>query len=95
MELYDEIARAAYELYEKSGRQHGKDEEHWFEAERIVRARRAEEKGAAEPEAEQKQPALKKTAGKKAVNKKAETKPQKEFPAPLKPAKKPARKAVK
>lgn len=32
----DKIARVAYELYEKSGRIHGKDMEHWLEAEVIV-----------------------------------------------------------
>ena len=32
----DKIARVAYELYEKSGCIHGKDIEHWLEAEVIV-----------------------------------------------------------
>jgi hypothetical protein len=32
----DKIARVAYELYEKSGYVHGRDAEHWFEAEIIV-----------------------------------------------------------
>jgi len=32
----DKIARVAYELYEKSGYVHGRDVEHWLEAERIV-----------------------------------------------------------
>lgn len=40
MDLNDEIAKVAYELYERDGRQDGKDREHWLEAERIVRARR-------------------------------------------------------
>lgn len=34
--VQDKIARVAYELYEKSGRIHGKDIEHWLEAEVIV-----------------------------------------------------------
>lgn len=34
--VQDKIARVAYELYEKSGRVHGKDIEHWLEAEIIV-----------------------------------------------------------
>lgn len=34
--LYDEIAKVAYELYEQCGCIHGHDIEHWFEAERIV-----------------------------------------------------------
>ncbi|HXX81080.1 MAG TPA: DUF2934 domain-containing protein [Thermodesulfovibrionales bacterium] len=37
--LYDEIAKVAYELYEKSGSVHGRDEQHWLEAESIVLAR--------------------------------------------------------
>jgi Protein of unknown function (DUF2934) len=32
----DKIARVAYELYEKSGYVHGRDVEHWLEAELIV-----------------------------------------------------------
>ena len=34
--VQDKIARVAYELYEKSGRIHGRDTEHWLEAEVIV-----------------------------------------------------------
>ena len=50
MDLHEEIARIAYELFERDGSQHGKDVEHWREAERLVRARHAaeEEKGRAE-----------------------------------------------
>jgi len=44
MDLYDEIARVAYELYEKSGYTEGRDLDNWLEAERIVMARLAEEK---------------------------------------------------
>ena len=40
MDLNDEIAKVAYELFERDGRQHGKDREHWIEADRIVKARR-------------------------------------------------------
>ncbi len=39
MELRDEIAKAAYSLFEKSGWVHGKHEEHWFEAEKAVSSR--------------------------------------------------------
>ncbi len=42
MDLNDEIAKVAYELFERDGRQHGKDKEHWIEAEMIVKARRME-----------------------------------------------------
>ncbi|HUI46275.1 MAG TPA: DUF2934 domain-containing protein [Nitrospirota bacterium] len=41
MNLRDEIAAAAYELYETRGRIPGRDLDDWLEAERIVLARRA------------------------------------------------------
>ena len=34
--LHDEIARVAYELYEKRDRAHGRDLGDWLEAEKIV-----------------------------------------------------------
>jgi hypothetical protein len=70
MDLHDEIAKVAYELFERDGGAHGKDREHWEEAERIVRARHAP---AAQPETEPpKKPAAprpKKTATKPAAEK--------------------------
>lgn len=36
MDLRDEIAKAAYYLFEKCGGVHGRHEEHWYEAERAV-----------------------------------------------------------
>ena len=36
----EEIARVAYELFERRGCAHGCDRQDWFEAERIVRQRR-------------------------------------------------------
>lgn len=42
MSLHDEIARVAYDLYEKGGRTDGRDSENWLEAEKIVLARNAE-----------------------------------------------------
>jgi hypothetical protein len=36
----EEIARVAYQLFERRGGGHGQDQQDWFEAERIVRARR-------------------------------------------------------
>ena len=36
----EEIARVAYELFERRGSVHGHDLEDWVEAERIVRQRR-------------------------------------------------------
>lgn len=38
MELHDEIAKTAHELYEKSGWIPGRDLENWIEAEKIVRS---------------------------------------------------------
>lgn len=49
MSVHDEIAKVAYELYEKSGRIPGHDLEHWLEAEKIVMARYAK-KGQPEEE---------------------------------------------
>lgn len=43
MILYDEIAKVAYELYEKSGKIEGRDLDNWLEAEKIVMARYATE----------------------------------------------------
>jgi hypothetical protein len=43
----DEIAKVAYELFERDGREHGRDQEHWHEAEEIVRARHARQSGKA------------------------------------------------
>lgn len=37
--LRDEIAKVAYELFEKRGRMHGHEMEDWLRAERIVTAR--------------------------------------------------------
>jgi len=39
MKWYDEIAKIARELYEKSGGIEGRDLDNWLEAERIVMAR--------------------------------------------------------
>jgi hypothetical protein len=41
MSLDEEITKVAYELFERDGRVHGKDEAHWLEAEKIVRMRHA------------------------------------------------------
>lgn len=44
MKLYDEIARIAYDLYEKSGRLDGRELDNWLKAERIVMSLHAEQK---------------------------------------------------
>ena len=41
--LNDEIARVAYDLFQKKGRRHGHHLNDWFEAEKIVKAGHAEE----------------------------------------------------
>jgi len=46
MKWYDEIARIARELYEKSGRIEGHDLDNWLEAERIVMKRYNEQERA-------------------------------------------------
>jgi hypothetical protein len=70
MDLYNKIAKVAYELYEKNGCLCGRDLEHWLEAEKIVMARLAEqekkkEKGRVtsekKPTAKTKKTAVKKT----------------------------------
>lgn len=38
--LHEEIERRAYELYEQRGREHGRDCEDWYQAERELRTRR-------------------------------------------------------
>ena len=40
MDIHEEISKAAYDLYEKSGCIKGRDDENWLEAERIVLDRR-------------------------------------------------------
>ena len=39
MKRHKEIQRLAYELFEKGGRVHDREIDHWLEAERILRAR--------------------------------------------------------
>ena len=39
-----DVARVAYELFERRGGMHGYDQEDWFEAERIVRRQRGASK---------------------------------------------------
>lgn len=48
-DLHEETAKAAYELFERDGRRHGLDREHWLEAEQIVKARREVKQEAKEP----------------------------------------------
>ncbi len=43
--LETEVAKVAYELFQRRGGQHGCDQEDWFEAERIIRQRRGNGSG--------------------------------------------------
>ena len=36
-QIQEEIAKKAYELYEESGRQDGRDVDHWLEAEKLLK----------------------------------------------------------
>jgi hypothetical protein len=36
-ELYDRVQQRAYEIWEREGRPHGRDDEHWQRAEREIR----------------------------------------------------------
>ncbi len=73
MNLHDEIAKVAHELYERSGCVAGCDRENWLEAERIVKARLAQKSSGPATEGPEKKPkkkqagqaSLKKTAGAK------------------------------
>ena len=58
MKLHEEIETIAYDIWEKSGRVHGKDIDHWLEAERIVKERYVMETG------EKKKPQEEKKTGK-------------------------------
>ena len=46
MDMHSEIAKVAYELYEKKGRTDGENLENWCEAEKVVMARHAGKAGA-------------------------------------------------
>jgi len=39
MKKHKEIQKLAYDIFEKSGRVHGGELDHWLEAERIIKAR--------------------------------------------------------
>jgi hypothetical protein len=38
MKRHKEIQKLAYDIFEKSGRVHGRELDHWFEAEQIIKA---------------------------------------------------------
>lgn len=73
-DLREEIGKVAYELFERDGRRHGLDKEHWLEAERIVKARHK-----AKPEAKvpKKKASPKPTGAKKTGGREERQDPQK------------------
>lgn len=89
MKLYDEIARTAHELYEKSGWIPGRDLENWIEAEKIVKSRLKGEQSHKKQSEESVEEPIKKAApadAKKAVEPKKAAEPKK---APAKRTAKP------
>lgn len=85
MNLQEEIAKIAYELYEKSGRVGGRDLQNWIEAEKIVSAKYAAAKTAGKKKAPsdikspvaktaRKKATAEKPAGKSSATKKKKTK---------------------
>lgn len=75
MDLNDEIARVAYENYEKNGYINGRDLTNWLEAERIVLARHAFQD---KKEREEIKPSIKVRAAKKSASKLKKETPKKE-----------------
>jgi hypothetical protein len=61
MKWFDEIARVARELYEKSGKIEGRDLDNWLEAERIVMERYKEQENLETETSSSKKGAKKKT----------------------------------
>jgi hypothetical protein len=57
-----DVAACAYMIWEKDGRPHGRDAEHWFQAETLLRAMRAAETGAAKEAAKAAPPTSKPAA---------------------------------
>ncbi len=86
MDLHGEIEKVAYELYERDGRKHGKDREHWLEAERLVKARHAQAETSTLAKSGPAQAATSAAAKKEPVKVKKPAKPVKRTPA-KKPAK--------
>lgn len=73
MGIREEIAKVAYELYEKRGRTDGSHVDDWLEAEKIVMARRA---GKKEVEVKRAEPAISKAAAKLPKEQKSKSAPQ-------------------
>ena len=74
MDYYDEIAKVAYNIFEREGKAHGKHFDHWIEAEIIVnmKYKNADKTGQDSPEVSK----PKKKAVAKTATKKTEAKPK-------------------
>ncbi len=79
MDRHEEISKMAYELYERSGMIPGREIENWLKAEKIVKARYAEQMKAASDA-----PPLKKAAAKTAAAKAERSKAEPRKAAPKK-----------
>lgn len=67
MNLQDEIAKVAHELFERDGRRHGLALDHWLEAEKIVKARQSKKGKAVAGPAKTAETASPKTVAKKSA----------------------------
>ncbi len=78
MDYYDEIAKVAYDIFEREGMVHGRHVDHWVEAEIIVTTRYRDDDKAGQNDAEVSKPKKKAAtkAAAKTVTKKAEAKPK-------------------
>ncbi len=74
MDLYEEIAKLAYEMFEREGMVHGKHLDHWFEAERIVISKYKEQEIMVEQKQEENKEAVAPKKRKPAVKKAKEAK---------------------
>lgn len=78
MDYHNEIAKIAYDIFEREGRVHGKHYEHWLEAELIVVNRHHQTNGteeAEQKECEEAKPKKRVVATRTTTNK-SETKPK-------------------
>ncbi|MGD0231838.1 MAG: DUF2934 domain-containing protein [Syntrophorhabdales bacterium] len=83
MDLHEKIAVVAYELFERDGSQHGKDTEHWLEAERIVLAGHAAGEEKAGTRQTEKTPLPKEeSTGTAPTGRKKQARPEGEPPSP-------------
>jgi hypothetical protein len=78
MDYYDEIARVAYDIFEREGMVHGRHVDHWIEAEIIVttRYKDADKNGQNDGEVSKPKKKAATKAAAKTVTKKTEAKPK-------------------